>query len=317
MGRNIALCLDDGWLTEGSYNECMNLAIKTRADINNAGLVVNEQNSLWQPCQELYLLGLIWNSVDGTISITQSRLTRIFQTIQYLKSQKFYVSERELASFIGQIISTSAVTRNVCQIMTRHCSMSVAAAPSWDSKFNLDDYCLREIEFWESNLKQLNSRVLYQDGARSHYVVYSDTSDLGCGAHMSLDGEQVCHKHWTKEESQYSSTWRELSAIEYALESFVPLLEHAYVKWFSDSQTACSITRVGSMRKDLHSIAIRIYKLCLDHKIDLDIECIPRTEIHRAEYISRLIDIDDWQITQKCFYLVEEAWAPSHDRLFR
>ena len=140
-------CLDDGWLTEGSYNECMNLAIKTRADINNAGLVVNEQNSLWQPCQELDWLGLIWNSVDGTISITQSRLTRIFQTIQYLKSQKFYVSARELASFIEKIISTCAVTRNVCQIMTRHCSMSVAAAPSWDSKFNLDDYCLKEIEF--------------------------------------------------------------------------------------------------------------------------------------------------------------------------
>ena len=64
------------------------------------------------------------------------------------------------------------------------------------------------------------------------------------------------------------------------------------------------------MRKDLHSIAIRIYKLCLDHKIDLDIEWIPRTEIQRADYISRLIDIDDWQITQKCFDLVEEAWGP-------
>jgi hypothetical protein len=35
---------------------------------------------------------------------------------------------------------------------------------------------------------------------------------------MSLNGEQICDKHWTKEESQYNSTWRELSAIEYALE---------------------------------------------------------------------------------------------------
>jgi hypothetical protein len=74
---------------------------------------------------------------------------------------------------------------------------------------------------------------------------------VGCGAHMSLNGEQICHKQWTKEESQSSSTWRELSAIEYALESFLPILNHAYVKWFSDSQTACSIARVGSMKKDL------------------------------------------------------------------
>ena len=153
-------------------------------------------------------------------------------------------------------ISTSAVTRNLCQIMTRHCSLSVAAAPSWDSKFNLDDYCIREIEFWESKLKQLNSRVLDQAKNKSYYVVYSDAIASGCGAHMLLNGEQICHKHWTKNESQLSSTWRELSAIEYALESFVPLLKHAYVKWFSDSQTACSIARVSSMRKDLHTIAM-------------------------------------------------------------
>ena len=117
--------------------------------------------------------------------------------------------------------------------------MSVAAAPNWDSKFNLDGYCLREIEFWESNLKQLNSRALDHDGNTSHYVICSDASASSCGAHMSLNGGNICHKHWTNEESQYSSTWRELSAIEYALESFIPLIKQACVKWFSDSQTAC------------------------------------------------------------------------------
>ena len=102
---------------------------------------------------------------------------------------------------------------------------------------------------------------------------------------MSLNGEQICHKQWTKEESQSSSTWRELSAIEYALESFLPILNHAYVKWFSDSQTACSIARVGSMKKDLYNLAIRIFKLCLDHKIELEIEWISRTEMQKADYI--------------------------------
>jgi hypothetical protein len=113
--------------------------------------------------------------------------------------------------------------------------MSLAAASSdWDSKFSLDDYTIRELEFWKSNLKQLNSRELDQarSHSQSHYVVYSDASASGCGAHMSLNGEQICHKQWTKEESQYSSTWRELSAIEYALESFFPILNHAYVIGF-------------------------------------------------------------------------------------
>ena len=97
----------------------------------------------------------------------------------------------------------------------------------------------------------MNSRELDQARNLSHYVVYSDTSASCYGAHMSLNGEQICDKHWTKEESQYNSTWRKLSAIEYALESFLPILNHAYVKWFSDNQTACSIARVGSMKKGL------------------------------------------------------------------
>ena len=198
QGTNIALCLDDGWLSEGSYHDCMNLSIKIRTDINLSGLVANEQKGIWKPCQEIVWLGLIWNSLRGIISIKEHRLTSIFQTIEYLKSQKFYISARELASFTGKIISTSSVTRNVCQIMTRHCSMSVATTSDWDSKFSLDDYTIRELEFWESNLKQLNSRELNQARNQSHYVVYSDASTSCCGAHMSLNGEQICHKQWTK-----------------------------------------------------------------------------------------------------------------------
>lgn len=103
----------------------------------------------------------------------------------------------------------------------------------------------------------------------------------------------MCRKQWTAEESQQSSTWRELSAIEFALQSFLPMLNHTYVKWFSDSQAACTVARVGSMRKDVHQIAIRIYQLCLEHRIEFEIDWIPRTEIQKSKFLSRLIDVDD------------------------
>jgi hypothetical protein len=50
QGTNITLCLDDGWLSEGSYDDCMNLSIKIRTDINLSGLVANEQKCIWKPC---------------------------------------------------------------------------------------------------------------------------------------------------------------------------------------------------------------------------------------------------------------------------
>ena len=42
-------------------------------------------------------------------------------------------------------------------------------------------------------------------------------------------------------EGEKSSTWRELSATDYALKSFLPIVKGSYLKWFSDSQTAVRI----------------------------------------------------------------------------
>ena len=185
QGINIALCLDYGWLIETSYDDCMNLSKTVRRDIKDAGLITSEAKCIWQPCQELIWLGLVWNSINGTIAITQRRVFNMKQTIRTIISQEFLVSARELASFTGKINSTSPVTKNVSQIMTRHCSMSVAAGNDWDSKFKLDQYCIQEVRFWENNIDKLNSREVNPISNNSYFVAYSDASQSGCGAHMA------------------------------------------------------------------------------------------------------------------------------------
>ena len=131
---------------------------------------------------------------------------------------------------MGRIISGGAVFGNISRIMTRYCSISVASAQDRDSKFYLDQYCFRELYFWEANLKRLNCRVVADSPYRmSNYVVYSDASATGCSAHLDINGEQVCNKQWDLEERRKFSTWRE-SAILFALHSFLPLLIGSYVK---------------------------------------------------------------------------------------
>ena len=50
------------------------------------------------------------------------------------------------------------------------------------------------------------------------YVVFSDASATGCCAHLNVNDEQVCHKQWYVHECGMNSTWRELTAIVFALE---------------------------------------------------------------------------------------------------
>ena len=47
-------------------------------------------------------------------------------------------------------------------------------------------------------------------------------------------------------------------------------------------------------------IAMESFQFCVDDNFALEVQWIPRSEIDRADYISRFIDVDDWQISA-CF----------------
>ena len=76
--------------------------------------------------------------------------------------------------------------------------------------------------FWETNIDRAFRPF--------KYVVFSDASATGCCAHLNVNDEQVCHKQWYVHECGMNSTWRELTAIVFALESFLPLLKGSYFK---------------------------------------------------------------------------------------
>ena len=103
---------------------------------------------------------------------------------------------------------------------------------------------------------------------------------------------------WDDAERCKSATWRELAAIEFSLRSFVQLLKSAHVKWYTDNRTVATIVGVGSMKLDLQKIAIDIFQFCINNNISIDIQWIPREQNVRADFIGRLIDPDDWQITE-------------------
>ena len=131
---------------------------------------------------------------------------------------------------------------------------------TWDTAFELDEYCQREIYFWRDNIKRFNERNCFLYKAPSCFA-YSDASDTGRGSLITLNETTVCHKMWLPHERAKSSTWRELAAIEFALLSFTEVLKGSHVKWFTDNQAAAKIVEVGSMRLDLQDIAVRVFNI--------------------------------------------------------
>ena len=134
-------------------------------------------------------MGIIWNTINGTITISERRESSIAKSVNKILLSDRLVSARELASLVGRIMSGGAAFGIISRLMTRYCSSSVASALYWDSEFYLDQYCVRELYFWEANLKRLNCREVSDSPYRmSKYVVYSDASATGCGSHLYIIG---------------------------------------------------------------------------------------------------------------------------------
>jgi CHAT domain-containing protein len=50
------------------------------------------------------------------------------------------------------------------------------------------------------------------------------------------------------------------------------------------------------MKLELQKLARSIYSTCVTNSISIDIQWIPRSENEKDDYISRLIDQEDWEV---------------------
>ena len=87
-------------------------------------------------------------------------------------------------------------------------------------------------------------------------------------------------------------------------------LSNFRVRWFTDNQNVARILVVGSKKPLLQAVALRIFSLTVQSQIRLEPEWIPRELNERADYLSRIIDYDDWQLNPSVFSELEDCWGP-------
>ena len=62
-----------------------------------------------------------------------------------------------MPKIVRYLISMGPVLGRLTRIMTRHRQMTVAAGQDWNTKYELDNYCLSEINFWLENIHFVHS----------------------------------------------------------------------------------------------------------------------------------------------------------------
>ena len=307
---DIVVYLDDGWGCGFNFSECQKRSEFVKLSLEQSGFIVNEQKSIWTPTLCLEWLGLIWNASDFTLSIPDRRIDNVFQVLQNAILKFPVITAREIAKVTGKIISLSPVLGNVCRLMTRYLHLVIIHRVSWDKRIKLDrDHpCITELQFWLHNVHKLNLKRLTKYDVPATFI-YSDASSLAGAAYLLKICNSAFHYSWSSIESLNSSTWRELKAIELAFKCYCSSLKGKTVKWFTDSQNCVKIIECGSMKRELQAMAYSIFETCLLNNIRLEVQWIPRTINEQADYLSKLIDFDDWGVSREFFEFVDSLWG--------
>ena len=98
---------------------------------------------------------------------------------------------------------------------------------------------------------------------------------------------KICFCQFTTDETITISTQRELLTIEYIqLSSFSRVLKHEAVIIQTYNLSASNILELGSIKACLHSIALEIFKICVENYIKIIPTWIPRERNCIADYYS-------------------------------
>ena len=115
---------------------------------------------------------------------------------------------------------------------------------------------------------------------------------------------------WSVDESNKSSTFRELWATGLVLKSFAPLLRGKEVLHRTDNKNTEIILSIGSRKSDLHNEAVNIYRLCREFNIRLTVEWISRDLNGVADELSRIEDSNDYKLDPSCFAYLDKCLGP-------
>ena len=310
-GINIVLYLDDGLGIADTKTECKINSDLVKSSLCNAGFLINEEKSLFNPVQSLEWLGLMWNSVNFSIFIPERRINDTLSSLREILSIFPKFSARKLAQVTGKIMSMSPVMGGITCLLTRYLYNAIENRTKWDLFLDLEfpDFVLNELYFWSRNISVLNQKRLANYTLPTK-MVYSDASNVAAGAFMVEVNDCVFHQMWSLEEAQMSSTWRELKAVYLAMCSFKSKLTGHCVKWHTDNQNCISIIQKGSTKLHLQTLAMQIFVICSRYRISLDITWVPRSKNSKADYISKMVDIEDWGTTPEFFSFIDSLWGP-------
>ena len=304
----VYIYLDDGVCAVSGKETAIEASQFVQDTLAKAGFVAHPTKSNWEPVQWLQWPGFVIDTDHGHIEVPLGKIASLRQRIEQAVSSDL-VSAKLLASIIGRIISMGLGIGPISRFMTHSMYAVLEARQAWRELLRLSPEAQDELSFWLACAADYKVQPIWYAPSAVR-VVYSDASDTGYGGYVVEHGACVAYGQWSAKEALQSSTWRELTAVWLVLLSVADKLVNTCLRWFTDSQNVVRILQVGSKQPQLQAIAVKIFSLVVQHQMRLEPGWVPREYNEQADYLSRIVDSNDWQLQPAVFAELDALWDP-------
>ena len=219
--------------------------------------------------QKKIFLGLVVNSITMEYEIPKEKLDAFLLLLENVESLS-NMPVRLLAKFLGTLNSFSRALGQVVRLMTRALYSCLKPAydssKKWNSSTSLTDTAREELSFWKLNIAKLNGFAIcpVTPSVTTCEVIAGDASGEGLyAARFSDKNETVFTRKLTANEKKESSTYRECLVI-YGIYTNPNSPIHSFkghqILHLTDNTGVVSVFRIGSPKKHLQSMAVKVYK---------------------------------------------------------
>ena len=284
-GFRILRYLDD-WLVLGSTFQDI---VRARDFLlwlcHRLGIMVNLSKSSLDPSQTQAYLGMMITTSPLRVFPTLKRVQKLSLLLQEFRSDRLH-PVLVWCSLLGVMSSMSAIVPGA-RLRMRSLQLRLNASGPLvldEDLVSWDNGCLQDLRWWSAESHLLVGLPLSED--HPDLFLYSDASDAGWGAAL---GDLHLSGLWSPLCSTFSVNHRELLAVLYAVQGFLPSLQGHVVALYSDNSTALAYLRKqgGTRSSTLNAVTQELLRLCEVHSIWLLPQFIPGHLNVLADLLSR------------------------------
>ena len=287
----ISAWLDDLLLAASSASILSDQTHYALRTLEELGFIPNYEKSLLVPSQKIEHLGLIWDSIDYTISVPAEKILDVKSLCK--KALSFRVKIRLLSSILGKIeyfrwgFPFAAVHYRLLQRFVIRC---LAKGLTYNNKVTASPSAKKDLQFWANSGSSLPPRSL--SPFSSSLTLYSDASLDGWGGWSSLGCETS--GPWSFSEKRLHINILELKAVLFLFKCFFSRTYDCSISIKTDNSTVVAYInhQGGTTSSKLCDLALVLWKFCIKRRIMIkafhlggDLNC-------RADFLSRRIPSD-------------------------